>query len=580
MKDQKFSFKRSLLCMSVVAATALTGCGGTGQDEGQANTSMLSAKGLTIDGYLARATVFIDSNNNGTRDAWEPWAFTDNDGYYSFNPNTGVDYCASTATAQQMQYCLTSNIEYGNAVVRIEGGYDVTTGEPFLGQLNRRTDLSSGVSDLVITPVTTLLSDTSATERSNLLNVMGMQESDLDVDYFNADTDGDGIADGQVNTNILNAALKIHKTVSVLSDRLQDTYTDIGEEPGTPSDPSAGVYSSLAQQLLSAHATDASTRLRDVLSDNDALIEVMDNAESRLRSIYEQNGFVLPTDLGSVESPGSLQRVTSVASRITDVVDVLIDTSLPTVSIEDAQGSARALESLVIKTVKDNSDTDSSVENAIEFFTNTDNSELVTALKDALKSDNADISGLSNNDFSGDDFDSVEEITQVSKFSDDVAPFSQIAGMTFKISDLDLGTSTNLDDKEYEFYFQGDVDDIDGAFTACFKHIDGAKPDGTLGEGNTRGEIVDGFWSLLGASSEKADSYSLLITITFLGTTYQGILKPGGMQTIDDVEYNKVRFEYDDEALVVHSEDGFVATDSIPTSNQDCEARLPSRVGL
>ena len=128
--------KKTLLSLCLSAAL-LSACGGTGQDDGSPSSFTQEFSGAVLDGYLARATVFLDSNNNGTRDAWEAFAFTDNNGYYSFNPDSGIDYCADSATAQQQQYCLVSRTGHTNVVVRVDGGYDVLTGEPFLGQLTR-----------------------------------------------------------------------------------------------------------------------------------------------------------------------------------------------------------------------------------------------------------------------------------------------------------------------------------------------------------------------------------------------------------------------------------------------------------
>ncbi|HNG59383.1 MAG TPA: hypothetical protein PKZ52_06120, partial [Cellvibrionaceae bacterium] len=101
-------FKLTVLALSLAL---LTNCGGTDQDRGSAAVnnsagSETTLKGLAIDGHLARAKVYIDSDNNGVRDAWEPFAFTDNEGYFSYNPNSQKNYCASNATAEESQYCL------------------------------------------------------------------------------------------------------------------------------------------------------------------------------------------------------------------------------------------------------------------------------------------------------------------------------------------------------------------------------------------------------------------------------------------------------------------------------------------
>lgn len=562
-------------------AVMISACGGTGQDSNSPQTTSQTFSGLAIDGNLARATVFVDSNNNGTRDPWETFAFTDNEGYFSYNPNTDTNYCTSTASAQESQYCLRTVTRLDNLVIRVDGGYDILTGEPFMGQMSRRLTTEEQESNdiSVISPVTSLLSNIeSTTEQASLLSSLGLEQQHLNVNYLN--TDGAG----NIDSNLLNTALKIHKTVAILSDRLTDTYSQIGEEFDTPNDASSSVYPNLAQELLKT-----SRSLDQVLADTNTLASVLDSAEADLRRIYENKDIVLPQDLGSVENPSSFSRVIDISSNIPDVINRLIDPVDTNLTNNQAIGTTRALETLVIKTVNETSTNntareDSSIENLIRFFdtdTNSENSDLVTTLINTLSQPTADLTSLANNDFSGSDFDTEEEVRASAALDEGAAPFAMIGNQTLRVSKLDLGYGpNNLDDSEVEFYFTGMSTDTDGAFDACVKFIEDASEDGTLDDGSTRGELVTGFWSLLGAEGQNAESYSLLITITFLGTTYQAILKPNGSVTIDDTEYSVIRFDFDGEVENWHSVNGFTTTEVTPTSNSDCETRLPSRIGI
>ncbi|MBV1882229.1 MAG: hypothetical protein KUG82_11370 [Pseudomonadales bacterium] len=561
----RFSFYKPLLILPIL----LSGCGGTGQDDGSVSSFNQQFSGLAVDGYLARATVFIDTDNNGTRDPWEPWAFTDNDGYYSYNPLTLTDYCAATATEQERQYCLVTNVEYSNVVIRIDSGYDVLTGEPFIGQMSRRVNAQEeSVSDSVISPLTSLFANVEdASERETLLTSLEIDESDLDVDYLNAD------GSGEVNASLLNTALKIHKVVTVLSDRLTDTYEEIGESYGTPNDASSTVYNEMAQALLGSTET-----MDNALENTSVLVSILDGAEENLRDIYSDIDETPPTDMGSATESGGFERVAEVASSIPNLIDTLLDGTDTELTLEEAVGGARALETLVIKTVNEEETDDSSIDNVIAFFEDSTKTDLVEALVQSLSQDSADMSSLTENDFSGEDFDSVEEVSGAANLGEDASAFTQVGGLQIRVSDLDLGSApASLDDAELEFYFNGEANDIDGSFQACIKYVDDANVNGTLGDGNTQGELVSGFWSLLGASEGDVTSYSLLITITFLGTTYQTIMKPYGTETVEGVEYNKLRFDYDGEINVWHSEEGFTATTTIPSTNSECAARLPSR---
>ncbi len=563
--------KNVFLKPCVIASSALlVACGGTGQDDGSASDFSQSFDGVVIDGYLARTTVFLDTNNDGTRNPWEPFAFTDNQGYFSYNPLTDTNYCASDATAEQAQYCLNTNVHYSNVVIRVDSGYDVLTGEPFVGQLSRRlTNVGeSDVSDTLISPITSLLTNVEETSDQNtILSTLGLEQDDLDVDYLNEN------GTGGINAPILNAALKVHKVVAVLSDRLTDTYDQIGEEVGTPNDASSAVYSELAQQLSSSGLDFDGT-----VADDTSIATVLNNAETTMREIYEDNEFDLPADMGSVETPTQFSRVIDVASNIVDVVNSVVD-PLGDITADEVVGQASAIESVVIKALEEGTD-DATIDAAADFFTNSANDALVEALITSLAEETADVASLAENDFSGTDFDSEEEIAGAAQLPSDAIPFAQIGGMQIKVSDLDLGNGPqDLDDAEIELYFSGDSGSTSGAFTACVKYIEGATTE-SLGEGNTRGEIVDGFWSLLGADIETGESYSLLLTLTFLGTTYQAIMKPAGTQLIGDTTYELIRFDNLDEINVWHSELGLVETGGIPQTNEECQERLPSRVGL
>lgn len=579
MKHIKQTFSKTKLALSLSGALLLTACGGTDQDDGTASTFEQVLSGRAIDGYLARATVFADSNNNGTRDPWEVFAFTDNDGYYSYNPLTQTNYCANDASAQEAQYCLRINTKYTNVVIRVDGGYDILTGEPFLGQMSRRVNLESQTetTDILVSPITSLLTNVETqTDQDTLLNSLGIQASDVNVDYLN--TDGAGA----INTHLLNTSLKIHKAVAILSDRLTDTYDEIGEDFGTPNDASIMVYPSLASQIITSQSD-----LNSALTDRNLLTNVMDSAELQLRKVYEQKEFDLPTNLDSIST--AIQRSIDIVTQVPNVVDRLIDVTNFNFTQTDAIGSSKAIETLVIKSVNEGSSVDTSIDNVINFFDIDNNDDpfeaktLVDTLLANLALDNADLNGLSQRSFSGSDIDSVEDIIRISTLPSDSSPFSAIGGFTLKVSDLDLGYGPDKhQDSEVEFYFDGTNTDLDGTFVACVKFIEDANVNtGTIGDGSVRGEVINGFWSALGATNTKQETYSVLLTLSILGSTYQAILKPSGNATIDNIDYQVMRFDRSNNKIsLFHSIDGITQTTSIPKTNAECEARLPSRIDL
>lgn len=564
--------KKRLIAVSpmlLLSSLILTACGGEKQDEGTTATYSTTFNGVAVDGALARATVYLDGNDNSTRDPWEDSAFTDNDGYYSFNPKTQTNYCLPSTPSSEKIYCLQSSRSYTNVIVRIDGGYDLLTGEPFVGQMSRRVDVpeDTGEVDSVISPLTSLLTNvTSPGGRENILASLRISESDLDVNYVDVDNNGG------IEARLLNASLKVHKTVVVLADRLNDTYSELNDETGVMNDPSSEIYRHLATELESSD----SASLDVVLSNTDTLARVLDRSETVLRNLYEEKELVLPADMGSESSLDQFERVVDVVTLIPDVVNQVINPV--ELSNEDAVGGSRALESLIIKSTDEEPNTtgvDESIEFAARFLT-TESAEL-EALTSSLASELADVTSLASSDFT---FESEEEASSAASLPEDAMAFEAIAGMQIRVSDLDLGTKNARKDIEIEFYFNGTSEGIDGQFTACAKYIEDAEADGTLGDGNTRGELVNGYWTLLGATESNRESYNLLLTIEFLGTTYQAIMKTIGTTTIEGVQYNQVRFDNSGEYRVWHSIDGMVETQSLPTSNLDCEELLTSRVGL
>ncbi len=542
----------------------MTGCGGTGQDAAAKNPSAkeVSFSGAAIDGHIARAMVFLDTNNNATRDPWEAFAFTDNDGYYSYNPLTQTNYCASRVTSEQAQYCLRTNQTTTSVVIRIDGGYDVLTGEPFEGQLSRRVQVvNDQVPFSVISPITTLLvSAASDTEASAILRSLDLTKTDLDVDYVNSLE--------VVNNKLLNVALTLHKLNSILSDRLTDTYNKIGDDFGTPNDASAIVYEQLAKELA------GQTSLVELINP-EKIVSIMNTAEEKLREIYKDNDYDLPTDMDASQ----FERVTQTAVKIPELVNSLIPAENTNQMRSDIIGGVKAVESIVIKTLQETS-TDNSIDNAIEFFTNNNNQHLIESLTEILDDDNSDLSSLINHNFTT-GIDSTESLSDLVKIAETIEPFTSIGGFKVKVSDMDLGYGPDqLKDQEVEFYFQGNSNALTGSFLACVKYIEEADIYGTLGKGNTRGELVKGYWSLLGASENNFQSYSLLLTIEFLGAKYSAVIKPAEPIVVNGETFNQYRFDNNGEFITWRSAEGLRPIDSVPNSSKECEQRLPSRLGF
>lgn len=559
-----YHFMKLLTC--VLIAASLSSCGGTGQDNGQATQQSQIVNGLAIDAYLARSMVFIDYDNNQTRDPWEPYAFTDDDGYFSFNQKTNIDYCAATAPESGKIFCLSTNRGLAGAVLRIDGGYDVMTGEPFYGQLSRRLAAGSPNSSeiILISPITSLLTDIpSETARNSILAAMELSERDLDEDYLDS-TAG-------IKYNLLNKAIKLHKTVALISQAVGETYSDLGSQPGAMNDASAMVYKHLALQLAGGNRN-----IDDVAADSNLIAQIIAGTEIDVLDYYDTWEIPLPYQRGSALEPSS---ITDRTSSLSQLIDTLIAQDSSTNDLSTIIGSIKLVEAMSIKAASRLNG--AALRGAVNFILDEQNRLLLNDLITSLADANSDLISVANIDFVNSELNSFDAVRAVSQLPSGTTAFRSLAGQQLRVSDMDLGNAPNqLRDAEIEFYFQGGEDDVQGSFAACVKYIKDANINGKLGDANTRGELVKGYWSLLGANQNGGASYSLLLTIEFLGTRYQAILKPAGQARFNDEDMRGIRFDYGNELRTWYTRSGPEPIQYSPTSANDCANRLPSRIGI
>ncbi|MEY4588415.1 MAG: hypothetical protein RL497_491 [Pseudomonadota bacterium] len=557
----QFNFKRNLLALSFAC---FAGCGGSEQDRGTALVPPADAstdtaiKGLAIDGHLARAKVYIDSDNNGIRDAWEPYAFTDNEGYFSFNPNNQKNYCAASASTEEAQYCLKPARSYDNASLRIIGGYDMLTGEPFNGQLSMR--LKDNTNNHVISPLSSLTNSLNEAQAANLLNKLGLKPADLNEDYT--------APGASINGALLNKAIKVHKAASLLSKKIGDVYTALGDEQGLPSDASSHTYEALAHVLNNYTGT-----IDEALSDATLLTAAAKRAEHSVQKRYQDKELTLPEQSSNEDKFGV---IVDRLKQLNPLIDKLIP-PLKNTRIEDARAGARAIEILGEKSAHEK-EKDAATDRAFKFFH--DNFNAQHEIMANLGREQADITQLTEHEFSEDDTINPQNLKHIGQVNENSAPLNQVSGKQIRVLDMDLGEKPNhLKDIEFEIYFSGANDATSGTFTACGKYIKKANADGSLGKGNSRGELVKGFWSQMDVNN-KSNNYSLLLTFEFLGAKYQSIMKSVGMREIDGVQYYALRFDNNDEYRIWHSMTGLETQGVLPTSSAECQKRLPSRVGI
>ncbi|MFV8836693.1 hypothetical protein ACNSTU_17165 [Aquisalimonas sp. APHAB1-3] len=233
-----------------LCSVILAGCLSDSSDPDGGDVNSVEISGVAVDGYIAGARVYVDLNDNNRRDSFEPRAFTDSYGFFSQRPDIrdgngelvaeARDYCAEGIE----RHCLTVSTAQSQARLRVEGGYDLFSGEAFQGSLSRLIEIQNSSSGTVlpVSPVTSL---------SN--NIVFSTD---DVDPW-----GDHLEDAQYSERDSVAAVAIHETVTAVSDELFG---------GLDSDDLQAEATGLMYDGLRTHADGQQGDLRDAVDDLDA----------------------------------------------------------------------------------------------------------------------------------------------------------------------------------------------------------------------------------------------------------------------------------------------------------------------
>lgn len=533
MKGEYMNFsKKTFVVAGLSAAISLAGCSSDNPDEGSALSST-SISGTAVDGYIAGATVYIDSNNNGRKNAGEPSAITDKDGYFSTSKpdaTTGetVDYCAGDATTLQKIHCLKTSEVGTGFVIRTFGGYDLYTGEPFLGSLSRRVapDSEGVVANQMISPLTSMLVDIpDADDQQDLLDFFGLLGSDLETDFLNDDAYN---LDTVKGATLLNGAIKLHKIVTLFSEVFSEQYEAFGEERSFPETPNAIIYKALATRLAASNVLDLST-LTNAFSDAQAAIRALYNADEDL------------------SAPGSV----SGASAVQNALDLLglVDNVIPTsTSFANAKSRVIGVETIVKKMV----DGDGDVAAAVIEAGNT-GSGLYTAIDAALAGGDVDFTALTKVNFNTPDYGDVAVVGGGS--------FADLANKQLYVN---LGDSLNDPNGSGYFFFNSEDGATGGELKVCLKYSDGNSNTAEFEE--TEGVLLSGTWLSLDDSKlilKLAGALSVSLTDKgMLNTKHRYSLSYGG----------ETRSWLSDDGLLDDAESQSVTVQ--PTNNATCATLL------
>ncbi|MBD3670849.1 MAG: hypothetical protein HUJ29_08745 [Gammaproteobacteria bacterium] len=311
----------------------LAACGAPNQDGG--NPSTLS--GLAVDGYVAGATVYLDITGDGVLDPFEPRARTDADGYFGVAQD-GTNYCTSSNTTHE-KYCLRTGA-YSGELIRIKGGIDTLTGEPFRGVLTRAADAASSQ---ITSPLTSLLGYMTAAQVTAFLNAentaagTSLTEADLNADLLDISTTTDA-----AQNHLIRTAWLVHKSVHVMATELKRRYTDANtSNAALANDFSPYVYEAMVTAWEAASNPDMETFL-GTTANVDATLGTPGG--SGAAGLIESNGGV--NDGGAIAA--------DMATRIGHLLSLIGDAShfslgsTATHTVAEIEARGRAIEVLTI----------------------------------------------------------------------------------------------------------------------------------------------------------------------------------------------------------------------------------------
>jgi len=504
---------------------ALTACGVSTQDQGVGDGAAKPVTGLAIDGYIARAVVYADVDENNKLDVWEKRALTDSEGYFTYNPNSEINYCSLPETDSKSIHCLHAPPGYDEVVIRITQGYDLTTVEPFTGTLSMRVNVSSATIETAFigSPINSLLAEMTVEEQQTFLDLeTSLKDELLDNDYLNFDT-GNGFEGANAERKaIVSLAINLHKVADIFSALLDKEFAAsngdsdgfFGVEVGIPVDATVYVYRAFADVLLNRDSSSSPIALSTVLGDSTKLESVVQRA-FELISEAISNYNIRQSDSSDHHQVPTGIVANSIATSVTDFMalsDTLFQDNLDSADLEgDVMARLRAL-SIVASLVRD----DESVAAQSAIAAATDASLTTTNNKtymQNLRSAAVDVGLLKQKFIDGTFIIDDSDFNERQGFAD-LLGSSDSNGITgdntegFSGNQLAIGSEE--DGVKVDFHNSDSDDATSGTMT-----IDPSFVDGDL-EGV---DTLEGTW-------EQLDEYTMLMNVEVAGVIEPVIIKP------------------------------------------------------
>lgn len=585
--------------------------------------------GAALAGYVANGLVWVDLRDNDTLDGTEPFAYTDPEGYFSYNPNTGVNYCASDQALLQ-QHCLRIGQSAGIVEVKVAKGTQLFGGTPFVSVLTQNVNLEkartsfpalielgakpSGNSiiwqeqvsqhQVLMSPLGTLahyLPDDAAL--SEIIQAFGLSASfELSNEIALSTNFMEGINNN--SDQIAKELFVANSTINAIADNftlnLDAAFSgiDLGFD-GFAINNADNVYKALAQIAMNAIGADPvaspnvftnvvtkNLQSNQPLLDVSQLVNAQDLMRANISSDYAGNtlfNFPIQTPVDRSLMAQEVVNLTSMASNISlnDSITLALLSDFNSLHKFDAKSFNRPTN--IVQQVRLN---EKIQELALRVFNQTSaDSALGNLLKSARNpiilsaGTNIDIVGLKSALLQSDLSPDETVITSDnSEFMLSNADSLIIPGSYLSLSGVQDGNEQG----QLLVYFDGLEDDTSGSITMCVAYNNPSDP-----SDNISGKRFTGSWGLIGESGNRlsllAEGFRVQMNILgeTLGSDVPSEQQVPSLQRIPNELYGKFGFSLNDDSASWHSDNasisedfGFRTIESTPNTDLQCADAL------
>ena len=465
----------------VLLVAGLAACSDDSQDTGSSTT--IAATGSVVDGYVAQGTIWADLDANGTLDrsgAGEPFAFTDNQGFFSENPLTGVNYCLDGPARN----CLELNeaqLSGDEILLRIAGGLDLATNELFEGtltlRLTRGDDGEFDLSGANPTPIGALADRAGSDQLGTIIPRIDprlvSEPTDADF-YYRQDFLRFIFEDetaGEAERALFELSLQIQQVVNGLAQLLEERYKDLGEDSQLPPNAGGPVYRAMASVLLDD--SDTLANLAALLSSQSGLERVLAGAEDRLISAYQAEGLRQPDALQDTSlAIDTIQRLLDIPSA----VEYAMQTIGTPFDQEEALGVARGVD-VVRQKIGETIDAGETTFDDADIDEALNQLENATYLR-ALGESDVDTAAAAERDFTDGtiDFTDTTSIDEALTIPATAPTFETLGGKAITVAIVDTINGETIEGSA-ALFFQGNPDDLRGDLDVCIQYENRDDPD-------------------------------------------------------------------------------------------------------